>query len=252
MPVHVSNELTWVIFLLLDMVAVVAVYRFFGKEGIYAYVVLAIITCNIEVVKFVEMFGVTTTLGNILYGSLFLTSDILAEIHGRKVAQRAVWLGFIMMLLMTLFMQISLSMEPASFPQAQAAQEHLNGIFHFMPRIAVGSLTAYLISQLFDVWIFVGLKLRMQGRMLWLRNNAATLLSQAIDTVVFCTIAFAPFRLLGAEGLPWSQVVPIAVTTYILKVVVSIVDTPFVYWARAIARRRSDASKRVELDGAPA
>ncbi|MDQ3024376.1 MAG: VUT family protein, partial [bacterium] len=63
-----ANELLWVAFLLVDMCMVVLVYRLFGREGLMCYLVFALITCNIEVLKLVQMFGLTVTLGNILYG----------------------------------------------------------------------------------------------------------------------------------------------------------------------------------------
>jgi uncharacterized integral membrane protein (TIGR00697 family) len=245
------NELIWLLFLLFDMLAVVAVYRFFGREGLMGYVVLAIITCNIEVVKLVDMFGFTVTLGNILYGSLFLTSDILAEIHGRRTANKAVLLGFAAMLLMTAFMQISLVMRPSQF---DAAHPHLQAVFSLMPRVAFGSLCAYLLSQLFDIWAFLHIKRLTEGRALWFRNNVATFISQAIDTVLFSLLALAPLPILGTvPGFEsWSTIWTVAWTAYVLKLIVAVVDTPFVYWARAISRRRDDAPERVELNSAPA
>jgi queuosine precursor transporter len=230
------NESLFLLFLLLDMSLVVLAYRLFGKEGLYGYVVLAIITCNIEVLKQVEMFGMAVTLGNILYGSIFLTADILAEVHGKKAAQKAVWLGFSALLLATLFMQLALQFVPSASDQAQL---HLAWIFGFMPRVALASLAAYVLSQLLDVAIFMRIKQRMRGRSLWIRNNASTLLSQAVDTVAFTILAFAPLPGIGAVAgfEQWGVIWDIVLTTYAIKLMVSVLDTPFVYWARLVGRK---------------
>jgi queuosine precursor transporter len=246
--VQLSNEAIWTIFLVADMCAVVAMYRWFGKEGLYAYMVLAIIACNIEVFKLVEMFGFTVTLGNILYGSLFLTTDILGEVHGKQEAKKAVWLGFVALVLMTGFIQLSIWMKPAPIDQAQA---HLVGLFTFLPRIAIGSLTAYLLSQFCDVWIFHKVRGFTGPRKLWLRNKVGTMLSQAVDTTVFTMIAFAPIPALGiVPGFDtWSTVFTVWWTAYFLKLLVSVADTPFVYWARTIGRRVYGLDQGVPLRG---
>lgn len=230
------NELLFFAFLLLDMCLVVLMYRLFGREGLFGYVVLAIITCNIEVLKQVEMFGLPVTLGNVLYGSIFLTSDIMAEVYGKAQARKAVWLGFAAMLLSTLFIQIALHFKPNEY---DAAHPHLVALFQFLPRIAVASLLAYLISQHFDVWVFIRIKQAMQGRALWIRKNASTLLSQGLDTVLFTLLAFAPLPLLGSvDGFEdWRVIWGIGLSTYILKMLVCVMDTPFVYWARVIGMK---------------
>lgn len=230
------NELLFLAFLLLDMGLVVLLYRLFGREGLIAYVVLAVITCNIEVLKQVEMFGLPVTLGNVLYGSIFLTSDILSEVYGKQEARRAVWLGFAALVLSTLFIQIAIQFKPNDF---DAAQPHLVGLFQFMPRIACASLLAFLVSQHFDVWLFSRIKAAMQGKALWLRNNASTLASQALDTVIFTLLAFAPLPMLGtvAGFESWAVVWGVGVSTYLIKLVVSVLDTPFVYLARQIGTR---------------
>jgi queuosine precursor transporter len=230
-----ANELLWSGFLLLDMCVVVLVYRLFGREGLMCYLVFALIACNIEVLKLVHMFGLTVTLGNILYGSIFLTTDILTELHGKKAAQKAIWLGFVTLIMMTAFMQISLAMQPA---KEDWAHGHLAALFSFLPRIAVASLTAYLVAQLCDVTIFVWIRRLTGEKLLWLRNNGSTIFSQMIDTAIFSVLAFAPISLLGAETqLPWATVWEIAWTTYVLKLIVALVDTPFIYLARGIAKR---------------
>jgi len=99
-----------------------------------------------------------------------------------------------------------------------------------MPRIAFASLVAYVASQNHDVWAYHFWKRKTNGRFLWLRNNASTMVSQLIDSVVFCVIAFW-----GA--FPFAVFLQILATTYLFKWLVALFDTPFIYLGRRIARR---------------
>jgi len=218
------NELLWIGFALMDLSLVLVLYRFFGKTGLFALIVFNLILCNIQVLKTIELFGMTTTLGNILYASVFLSTDMLSEFHGKKEAKKAVYLGFIILLMAVVYMQLALKFVPAA---DDFAQPHLEVIFGFLPRIALGSLCAYLVSQLHDVYVFHLLKEKMGERRLWLRNNASTLLSQLLDSSVFCFIAL--------WGLfPFDVWLEILFTTYLFKVIVAVMDTPFLYMARRI------------------
>ena len=218
------NSLLWIGFILLDLGLVILIYRFFGKTGLYVVIVASIITANIQVVKTVEIFGFVATLGNVLYGSIFFATDILSEVYGRKAARRGVWLGFIGMLLMALWMQIGLRFIPHA---SDFAQGSLSTIFDLMPRIAAGSMVAYLVSQHHDIWAFLYWKKRTRGRFLWLRNNASTVVSQAIDSAIFCSIALWGLY----DTNVWLQIL---VSTYVMKLIVAAIDTPFLYLAKKI------------------
>jgi len=233
---HLPNEWLWLGFLVIDLLLVILVYRAFGRLGLYGYIVLSIIVCNLQVLKLVEMFGVTTTLGNILYGSIFFCTDLVGEVYGKAEARRAVWLGFVALILMALYMQIALWFAPSSVDEAHI---HLKALFGFLPRIVGASLVAYVLSQLHDVWAFHWWRERLKGRWLWWRNNASTWVSQFIDSVVFVLLAFAPMPLLGrVPGFEsWAIILQVAVTTYVIKLIVAVVDTPFLYWGRALAKR---------------
>lgn len=225
-----SNELLWSLSVIADLSVVLLAFRLFKKEGLYLVIIANIIVCNIQVLKTISLFGLTTTLGNILYGSIFLATDLLSEIYGKKEADKGVWLGFFAMLLMTGYMQVAIFFKPH---ESDFASPHIQAIFSLMPRVAFGSLLAYFISQFHDVWAFHFWQRLTKGKHLWLRNKFATWVSQAIDTVIFCSIAF-----LGLFPLPeWWQIV---FTTYLYKFIVSICDTPFVYLGRSIGKKFMD------------
>ncbi len=234
------NELIFFLFALVDMSMVLVLMRFFGRTGLFAAIVMSIILCNIQVLKTVELFGLTTTLGNILYASIFLATDLLSEFHGRRTAHKAVLLGFAVLVLSTLYMQVSLIYTPAP---SDFVQPHLEAIFGFMPRVAVASLAAYLVSQMHDVWAFHAIRRRTGERYLWLRNNASTMVSQLLDSSIFCAIAF-----IGV--FPWPVFWQILLTTYVMKLIVAALDTPFMYIARRMYRGGCPAD--IPTEGEPA
>ena len=217
------NEYLWLVMLLVNFGAIILFYRLYGKMGLYIWIPIACIIANIQVLKAVEFFGITATLGNIVYASSFLVTDILSENYGKKEARRAVHIGFLSLITMMILMNLALRFVPAP---DDFANDSLKTIFGFMPRIVLASLAAYMISQYHDILAFHFWKNRMPGRhTLWLRNNASTMVSQLIDTAVFCAIAFVG---VFPSAVFWE----IFWTTYVLKFIVAALDTPFVYLAR--------------------
>ncbi|WP_174613563.1 queuosine precursor transporter [Virgibacillus ihumii] len=222
------NELIWILFALLNFSLLLLFYRMFGKMGLFVWVGMATVIANIQVLKTVELFGLTATLGNIIYGTAYLATDILNEKYGKEDAKKAVWMGFSTLIAMTVMMQISLVFNPAP---DDVAHESLQMIFGMIPRVAAGSLAAYAVSQYFDVWIYDRLrKIFPADKFLWIRNNGSTMLSQLLDSAVFCSIAF-----LGQ--FPATIWLEIFLTTYIIKFVVALIDTPFMYIAKYMHKK---------------
>lgn len=218
------NEILWICFAVVDLTMVVVLYRLFGKAALFGLIVFNLILCNVQVLKTIELFGLTTTLGNVLYASVFLATDLLGEFHGRKEAQKGVLFGFAVLAMATVYMQLALAFAPAP---DDFAQPHLEGIFGFMPRLAFASMCAYLVSQMHDVWAFHFWKRFTGGSKLWLRNNLSTLVSQFLDSAIFCLIAF--------WGVFETRIlVEILITTYLFKAVVAVFDTPFIYLAKRV------------------
>ena len=223
------NELLWIGLLLASFLLILLVYRVFGKIGLYAWIPVVVIAANIQVMKTIEVFGITATLGNVVYASSFLVTDILSENYGKEDARSGVFYGFAAIIGFTLLMSLSLPFEPS--PE-DSAQPHLVALFSVLPRITLASLAAYIVSQLHDVWAYaLWRRFFPSGRDIWIRNNLSTLISQLIDSVVFTAVAF-----LGRFPLP--VFMEIIVTTYVLKAIVAVCDTPLVYVARNWMNRR--------------
>jgi len=219
------NELLWVIFALVNFTLFLFVYKFFGKLGIFIWIVLATILANIQVTKMVVLFELDANLGNIMYGTIFLATDVLNELFGKKEAKKAVFIGFIVMIITVIVMTIAINFNP--HPE-DFAQNALQTIFGYMPRILLASLIAFIVSQFTDVYVFDKIKTKLpSNKFLWVRNNLSTILSQAIDTAIFVPIAF--LGKVSAEVL-----IGLLISTYIIKIIVAILDTPFIYLIKKI------------------
>lgn len=221
------NEFFGIATFFITFIVMVLMYRCFGKQGLIAWVAIGTIIANIQVIKTVDIFGISATLGNVMFASIYLATDILNDIYGRKVAKRAVWLGFSSTLVMIIVMQMSLHFIPA--PE-DISQKALSTIFDLVPRIALGSIIAYIIGQHVDVFIFSMIKKVFQSdKTFIIRAYGSTVLSSIIDTALFVTIAF-----IGT--LPASVVFEIFITTYVLKLVSTIFNVPFGYIAKSFYR----------------
>ncbi|SET94052.1 queuosine precursor transporter [Paenibacillus sp. NFR01] len=219
------NLLWGILFVLVNFAFYLVCYRLFGKKGLYAWVGIATVIANIQVAKTIAMpFDIVMTLGNTMYVTLYMTSDLLNEKYGRAEARNAVWFGFFTLLMTTAIMQMALKFTPAT---GDFGQEPLEQIFGMMPRLALGSLAAYFISQFLDVRLYSWIrKYYGSRRQMWIRSNGSTMVSSFVDTLIFCSIAFA-----GLYDLrTWTEIL---LTTYVGKFVLTGAGTPILYIARS-------------------
>lgn len=216
------NELLWFLMFILDFGLLLLIYRWLGRIGLFAWIPLATILANIQVIKTVEIFGMTATLGNLAYASIFLATDILSENYGKRDAKIAVFLGFFSLLATIAIMSLAIRFIPAGDDFAQTS---LKTIFTVMPRVAAASLAAYIVSQLHDIWSYhFWKKLLPDTKHIWIRNNCSTLVSQLLDTAIFTSVAFL-------FVFPMKTFWSIMLTTYLLKAIAALLDTPCIYLA---------------------
>ena len=192
----------------------------------------ALIIANIIAVKLVAIGSWVVPAGVIAYPLTFLLTDVIAELYGRQVATRVVWVGFGASLLMVLLIFVGKVLPPAIFWQEQPAYD---AIFGVVPRIVGASMLAYLVSQHHDVASFHFWRRKTGARHLWLRNNASTMVSQALDTGLFITIAFW-------GTVPSAVLVNMLITQYLIKLAIAAVDTPFCYLLVSLLRDRVNLS----------
>lgn len=230
------NEILLISSLLFIYGTTLLAYRFLGRAGLFGMTVAVTILANIEVVILITAFGIEQTLGNVLFATTFLITDILSECEGRKYANRAVVMGLLASLL---FLLISQSWRLYHPSLNDIMHPHIYQLFVLTPRIIIASFIAFAISQFFDVWIYhkwwdlTEKKSGSRRRFLWLRNNGSTLISQFINTSIFTLIAF--YNVFNFKTLT-----SIFISSYIIYFFTSVIDTPFLYWARQIKAKRDE------------
>ena len=230
-----TNELLIITSFVIIYGGVVAFYRFFGKNGLLAFNVLATLLANIEVLLLVKAFGVEMTLGNVMFASTFLITDIMSENHSRKDANRAVVISTFCSLVFIAISQMWLLYTPGENDWASGA---FHTIFSSTPRIVCASLLVYLISQLTDVWLYhkwwawCRKRFGDEKKGLWIRNNGSTMVSQLLNTLLYTFFAFY-----GTYDI--KTLMSIFISSYIIYFITSLLDTPFVYWCRNIHEKHN-------------
>ncbi len=157
--------------------------------------------------------------GVIAYSVTFLMTDTIEEVWGKEVAKRVVLAGFLSLVVAFFLILVAVYWPHPAFWTNQEAYKSILGMGKGAMRITVASIVAYLISQYHDVWCFNFWRKLTKGKHLWLRNNASTIQSQLIDSVIFVLIAFTGVM----------PVLPLIIGQWVAKITIAVVDTPFVY-----------------------
>lgn len=220
-----SNEGLFFVIVLLDVAFVLLCFRL-GRFFLCTAVVANIMFTNMVSSKIVPIFGLDSTVANVFYAAIFLATDLLNEYYGKRTARLAVWMGFAALIPIILFAPFVRMFEAA--PYSQASSGAIGVLFDLTPRIALASISAYLIANLFDVWSFKKIRDRLPGRRwLWLRKNGSTFMSQGVDQILFVTLAFA--------GMVSNAVfLQMLLSGYLIKIFVATLGTPVVYAAKWI------------------
>lgn len=221
---RVTNEIIFFVTAILDLGFVLLMFRLGRKNGLVASMVVNIILVSTFGAKLIALFGLTTNAGNVFYGSIFLAVNLMVEHFGSKEGYRAVWIGFSALILFILMGQFVLGSVGAS--QSADVNSAMEVVFVGVPRIALASMVAYLVVMNFNVWLFDRLRLIWPNQ-LWGRNILSISLSQFIDSLIFFTIAF--FGL-----LPLAILIQTAVVGFVLKIIVALLSTPFLYLGQVV------------------
>lgn len=225
--------------------AILLMGRLFGAAGLYLYIAVAVIGANVEVLKPVQFgfYDHPVAMGTVLFGSTYLATDILTEHFGREAARTSVFLGFAAYLLFTVFMIVTLGFSPMTPAQAGAEmewalpmQDHIAALFTPAPALFAAGMTAYLTSQLFDVWVYQRIRAATGGRYLWLRNTGSTAISSLVDNIVFSVLAWVVF---APTPVSWEALVFTNILgTYLMRLALAVLDTPFMYLSRRALGRQ--------------
>ncbi len=186
------------------------------------------------------------TAGVVLWPVVFVTTDIINEYFGKEGVKKISFLTVFFISFAFVIISIVTWLEPASFwLDVNSTDENgkpfnidyaFDKVFLQGARIIVGSLAAFLIGQLLDVFVFHKLRKITGTKLLWLRATGSTLVSQLIDSFV---VLFLAFYLLAPSDAKWSltQVASVGIINYIYKFIVAVVLTPLLYIAHYIIDR---------------
>ncbi|HBW85964.1 MAG TPA: hypothetical protein DEF82_04245 [Crocinitomicaceae bacterium] len=179
-------------------------------------------------------FGPFTTIVGILpWPIVFLLTDLLNEFYGKKAVQRLSWITSGLIGYCFIIVGISLAIPAVEIPNSSLADNRsFTLVFGQAQMVIIGSILAFLTSQLLDAIVFEKIKNRTGNRFIWLRSTGSTVLSQLIDSYIVLYIGFV---LPGA--LTIEQFLTLAPTNYILKLLIAISLTPLIYVGHYVIRK---------------
>ena len=200
--------------------------------------IASLVTCNLIANKFVTVdlgFKVFIVSAGILpYPFTFLVTDLISELYGQKKANLVVFAGFISSMFVLLFLWLGGQFN--AIPDSLVTDDTYNSVFRNAWRIIAASMTAYLFAQFVDVRIFHFWKRLTNGKHLWLRNNASTVVSQLLDTILVICILFV--------GV-WSsdQILFAIIDGWTFKMLMALIDTPIIYGIIYLLKGKIDIAK---------
>jgi uncharacterized integral membrane protein (TIGR00697 family) len=217
-------------------VGILGLFRFYGMAGLFAYQAMAVVIGNVQVLQISQfgLFNEPMALGNVVFATTFLVSDILAEHFGATQAKRAVMISFWAQIWVTVFMVISLGHSPLiQTPDANLAlmadknYQALLQIFTPSMRILLASLTAYVLAQWFDIWVLGAIRRITGARYVWLRQNLSMFLAGLLDNMIFTALAWVVLSStpVGHATLWKTYILP----ALIFRIVISFCATPIIY-----------------------
>jgi queuosine precursor transporter len=155
----------------------------------------------------------------VIFPLSYLAGDVLTEVYGYARTRRVIWIGFIAAVLMAVVLLIVQYLPPASDWPFQRSYEQILGV---VPRIVIGSIAAYWAGEFANSFAMAKMKVWTNGKMLWSRTIGSTVIGQAIDSIVFATIAFA-------GTVPIKILISIVGSIYLFKVLYEAAATPLTY-----------------------
>lgn len=202
--------------------------------------IASLVACNLTFQKFFEIavplpgggeYMFVQSVGILAYPLTFLVTDILSEVYGAKRANLVVTAGLVASVFTVALIEVSDATRATSFGIDDGTFHEVFGL----SKIAVfASMVAYLAAQYIDIRLFHYWRRLTKGKHLWLRNNASTMTSQTIDTLVVLSL-LASF---GAAGITWAAVPALFINGVLFKWLFALADTPFFYLAVGMLRKR--------------
>lgn len=197
-------------------------------SAIVALYVACLISANTVAVSVLDLGPFAADAGTITFPIAYIVGDVLTEVYGFRIARRVIWLGFITNIFAVGVYQMAM-LFPTHNDAAFDAGFEL--VFSNTPRILLASMAAYLIGSFTNAAVMSRMKVRMQGRHLWMRTIGSTVVGQGLDTVVFVLIAFAG---VFSNDIVWQMIY----TNWIIKIGIEVLATPVTYRVVALFKRK--------------
>ena len=166
--------------------------------------------------------------GTILFPLAYVLGDVLTEVYGFKTARRVIFIGFTALVLTTLvFFVLGILPSESGWEAETGGNTAFNAILGGISYggLVLASLSAYLVGELSNAIILSKLKVKMKGKLLWVRTIGSTLVGEFLDSAIFILIASS----MGVFN--WEIFWSLVLTNYVLKCGIEIIVTPFTYWA---------------------
>ncbi len=206
---------------------VIIMDKLFGKWGLYTWMALAVVFANIQVTKQVDIASVSTALGNVMFASTYLATDILNEKYSDKASKNAVKIAAGALVAYIVFAQFTLAFVPNSY---DAVNPGMQNIFAMSVRITAASGVMFVLSNWLDVILYQKIKEKTGDKHMWLRNNISTILCNCLENFAFSVLAFV-----GTYSLLYC--LQIAVAGSLIEIVIALFDTPFLYLSKKVVGR---------------
>ena len=192
------------------------------RDFLFALFVASMVMVNTLGTKITTILGVRVSVGIFFVPVLFLITDIVGEVYGRKEASSFVTMATLMLVLLFVMINICITVKPND---SWDMQDQYALVFGSSLRMTFASLVSFVVAQQLDVFMFSFWGKVTKGKHLWIRNNMSTIVSQFLDTTIFEFIAFWHLTPKFTTSYVFSLILPY----WLFKVVFALLDTPFCY-----------------------
>ena len=218
-----NNIILGFISIVITFSILVLIEKLFKKEGLYVWISIATIIANILVCKSINVLGLETCLGNVLFASSFLATDIMNEKYGSNHSKKAIIIAAISQIIFIIMTQYALLYQPS---KVDVSNESMKALFSINLRVSIASLIMFFISNMFDIYLYEKIR-TIFPNMLWLRNNISTIISNCIENYLFTFIAF-----IGIFNI--KVIITSASIASLFEIIIAICDTPFLYISKKL------------------
>lgn len=231
------NELLTLVTAVISTLGIVCCLKL-GRSRLYTLILVFLFLVSTVGGKVIPIFGLDANAGNVFYAAAYLATYFLVERYGKRAGIYSVWLGAIGVTFFVILRALAVVL--VGSPETATLNAALSSAYVAVPRVALASVLAYIISQSINVHLFVALKERANGANLWWRANVANAVSQLVDSAVFFPAAFGGLLL-------HSRVLELILTGLAIKILYMMLAAPLLYLNDLETDEDGDGSSSVSV-----